>query len=37
MLPDKYRDKNKELTFLENHKNLLDEKFFTKELKPFSI
>ncbi|MFX1451439.1 MAG: Trm112 family protein [Promethearchaeota archaeon] len=37
MLPDKYRDKKKEIKFLENHKNLLDEKFFNQDLKPFSI
>ncbi|MCK4779018.1 MAG: hypothetical protein KAT57_02475 [Candidatus Lokiarchaeota archaeon] len=37
MLPDKYRDQKKEIDFLENHKNLLDEKFFNQDLKPFNI
>ena len=37
MLPDKYRDKKKEIDFLENNKNLLDEKFFNQDLKPFKI
>ncbi len=37
MLPDKYRDKKNEIDFLENHKNLLDEKFFNQDLKPFKI
>jgi len=37
MLPDKYRDQKKEIDFLENHKNLLDEKFFNQDLKPFKI
>jgi len=37
MLPDKYRDERKEIEFLESNKNLLDEKFFNQELKPFNI
>ena len=37
MLPDKYRDQKKEIDFLENNKNLLDEKFFNQDLKPFNI
>ena len=37
MLPDKYRDEKKEIIFLENHKNLLDEEFFKQDLKPFKI
>ena len=37
MLPDKYRDQKKEIDFLENNKNLLDEKFFNQDLKPFKI
>ena len=37
MLPDKYRDERKEIEFLETNKNLLDEKFFNQELKPFNI
>ncbi|MFX1391579.1 MAG: Trm112 family protein [Promethearchaeota archaeon] len=37
MLPDKYRDKKKEIDFLQNHKNLIDAEFFNQELKPFTI
>ncbi|MFX0038232.1 MAG: Trm112 family protein [Promethearchaeota archaeon] len=37
MLPDKYRDEKKEIDFLENNKNLLNEKFFDQDLKPFKI
>ncbi|MFX1570300.1 MAG: Trm112 family protein [Promethearchaeota archaeon] len=37
MLPDKYRNEKMEIKFLENHKNLLDEKFFNQDLKPFNI
>jgi len=37
MLPDKYRDEKKDTEFLKNHKNLLDEKFFIQDLKPFKI
>ncbi|TFG29900.1 MAG: hypothetical protein EU532_02240 [Promethearchaeota archaeon] len=37
MLPDEYRDADKELEFLENNKNLLDENFFHQDLKPFNI
>ena len=37
MLPDKYRDEKKEIEFLESNKNLLDEKFFNQDLKPFNI
>jgi uncharacterized protein YbaR (Trm112 family) len=37
MLPDEYRDKEPELQFLESKKNLLDEKFFTLDLKPFAL
>ncbi len=37
MLPDKYRDEEKDIEFLENHKNLLNEKFFDQDLKPFKI
>ncbi len=37
MLPDKYRDGRKEIEFLESNKNLLDEKFFNQDLKPFNI
>ena len=37
MLPDKYRDEKKEIDFLENNKNLLNEKFLDQDLKPFKI
>ncbi len=37
MLPDEYRDADKELEFLKNNKNLLDENFFNQDLKPFNI
>jgi len=37
MLPDKYRDERKEIEFLKTNKNLLDEKFFNQDLKPFNI
>ncbi|MFX0034946.1 MAG: Trm112 family protein [Candidatus Hermodarchaeota archaeon] len=37
MLPDKYRDEKNEIEFLKKHKNLLDEKFFNQDLKPFRI
>ena len=37
MLPDKYRDEKIETAFLKNIKNLLDEEFFSLDLKPFNI
>ncbi|MFX1327736.1 MAG: Trm112 family protein [Promethearchaeota archaeon] len=37
MLPDKYRDEKNEIEFLKKHKNLLDEKFFNQDLKPYKI
>ena len=37
MLPDEYRDEKVELEFLKNNKNLLDEKFFQQDLKPFNL
>lgn len=37
MLPDEYRSKEKELEFLNAHKDTLGEDFFKKDLKPFSI
>jgi len=37
MLPDKYRNEKNEIDFLKKHKNLLDEKFFNQDLKPFRI
>ena len=37
MLPDQFRDKKKEIEFLKINKNLLDEEFFNKNLKPFNL
>jgi len=37
MLPDKYRDEKREIEFLKINKDLLDEKFFDQDLKPFNI
>ncbi|MFW9822646.1 MAG: Trm112 family protein [Candidatus Thorarchaeota archaeon] len=37
MLPDEFRKEENEIEFLQNHRNLLDEKFFNQDLKPFSI
>jgi len=37
MLPDKYRDKDNDLQFLKNHKNLCDPEFFQQNLKPFNL
>ena len=37
LLPDKYRDKEKEIEFLQNHKNLLDKEFLNQDLKPFNV
>jgi len=37
MLPDEYRDQEKDANFLETNKNLLDQKFLKQDLKPFSI
>ncbi len=37
MLPDEYRDKKKEIQFLQANKNLLDEDFLNQDLKPFNI
>jgi len=37
MLPDEYRDKEKETQFLKTNKDLLDKEFFNQELKPFNI
>jgi uncharacterized protein YbaR (Trm112 family) len=37
MLPDEFRNKAKEIKFLQNNKNLLDEEFFNKDLKPFNL
>jgi uncharacterized protein YbaR (Trm112 family) len=37
MLPDEFRDEEKEIYFLQTNKNLLDEKFLNQNLKPFRI
>lgn len=37
MLPDKYRDKDKDIEFLQNNKSLLDNDFLNSELKPYNI
>jgi uncharacterized protein YbaR (Trm112 family) len=37
MLPDEFRNEEKEIQFLQNNKNLLDEEFLNLDLKPFSI
>ncbi|MHA1291164.1 MAG: Trm112 family protein [Promethearchaeota archaeon] len=37
MLPDEYRDEQKDVQFLENNKNLLDDEFFNQNIKPFNI
>ena len=37
MLPDEYRDQEKDANFLETNKNLLDQKFLKQDLKPFNI
>ncbi len=37
MLPDEYRDKEKEIEFLKTNKNLLHEGFFQQDLKPFNL
>jgi uncharacterized protein YbaR (Trm112 family) len=37
MLPDEYRNKENDLDFLKNHKNLCDPEFFQQNLKPFNL
>ncbi len=37
MLPDEYRDEKNEINFLQTNKNLMDEKFFKQELKPYNL
>ncbi|MFX1278319.1 MAG: Trm112 family protein [Promethearchaeota archaeon] len=37
MLPDEYRDETKDIEFLKTIKNLIDEEFFNKDLKPFNL
>ena len=36
MLPDEYRDEEKEIKFLKTIKNLLDDEFFNQDLKPLN-
>ncbi|MHA1669668.1 MAG: Trm112 family protein [Promethearchaeota archaeon] len=37
MLPDEYRDKENDLQFLKNHKNLFDPEFFKQNLHPYNL
>lgn len=37
MLPDEYRDEEKEIQFLQTNKNLMDDEFFKQDLKPFNL
>ncbi|GAG67551.1 unnamed protein product [marine sediment metagenome] len=37
MLPDEFRSKEKEIKFLQNNRNLLDEEFLNQDLKPFNF
>ena len=37
MLPDEFRNKENDLEFLKNHKNLCDPEFFQQNLKPFNL
>lgn len=37
MLPDDYRDKEQDINFLKNHKNLFDPEFFQQNLKPYNL
>lgn len=37
MLPDEYRDEQKEIEFLKTNKNLLDQEFLKQDLRPFNI
>jgi uncharacterized protein YbaR (Trm112 family) len=37
MLPDEFRNEEKEIEFLQNNRNLLNEEFLNQELKPFNI
>lgn len=37
MLPDEYRNKENDLQFLKNHKNLLDPEFFKQNLHPYNL
>jgi len=37
MLPDEFRNEKKDVEFLQTNKNLLNEEFFNKDLKPFKL
>ena len=37
MLPDEYRDEEKDTQFLKTNKNLLDDEFLKQDLKPFNL
>ena len=37
MLPDEFRNKKKDIEFLQSKKNLLNKEFFNKDLKPFKL
>jgi uncharacterized protein YbaR (Trm112 family) len=37
MLPDEFRDKESDLLFLKNHKNLFDPEFFKQNLHPYNL
>ncbi len=37
MLPDEYRNKENDLQFLKNHKNLFDPDFFKQKLHPYNL
>ena len=37
MLPDEYRDEEKDTQFLKTNKNLLDDEFLKQDLKPFKL
>jgi len=37
MLPDEFRNEKKDIEFLQTNKNLLNEEFFNKDLKPFKL
>ena len=37
MLPDEFRNEEKEIEFLQNNRNLLNEEFLNQDLKPFNI
>ena len=37
MLPDEFRNKEKEIVFLQNNRNLLNKEFLNQDLKPFNI